>query len=113
MKKSFLTVSALAVLLMATSCNKDILNETPRSVLVPSFLGTHEGVQAGLTGVYSGLRNVYGNEEAEYLCVQGTDEWMRGFAATQGYEDYNPSMINSQSPAVNDQWGIIYRYIND
>ena len=113
MKKSFITVSALALLLMATGCSKDLLDETPRSILVPSFLGTPEGVQAGLTGVYSGLRNVYGNEEAEYLSVQGTDEWMRGFAATQGYEDYNPSLINSQSSAVNNQWAIIYRYIND
>ncbi|MGY3091305.1 hypothetical protein ACVWYF_004371 [Hymenobacter sp. UYAg731] len=113
MKKSFITVSALAVLLLATGCSKDLLNETPRSILVPSFLGTPEGVQAGLIGVYSGLRNVYGNEECEYLCVQGTDEWMRGFNPTQGYEDYNPSLINSSSSAVNNQWGIIYRYIND
>jgi len=112
MKKSLLTVSALALLLTATSC-KDLLNEQPRSILVPSFLGTPEGVQAGLVGVYSGLRNVYGNEEAEYLAVQGTDEWMRGFAATQGYEDYNLGLINSQSASVVDQWGIIYRYVND
>ncbi|WP_201981616.1 RagB/SusD family nutrient uptake outer membrane protein [Hymenobacter rubidus] len=113
MKKTLIKVSTLAVLLAATACSKDTLIEQPRSILVPSFLGTPEGVQAGLTGVYSGLRNVYGNEEAEYLAVQGTDEWMRGFAATQGYEDYNPSMINSQSSAVNNQWAILYRYIND
>lgn len=113
MKKSLIKVSTLALLLAATSCSKDFLDEQPRSILVPSFLGTPEGVQAGLIGVYSGLRNVYGNEEAEYLAVQGTDEWMRGFAATQGYEDYNPSLLNAQSSAVTNQWAILYRYIND
>ena len=112
MKKSLIKVSALALLLAATGC-EDLLVEQPRSILVPSFLGTPEGVQAGLIGVYSGLRNVYGNEEAEYLALQGTDEWMRGFAATQGYEDYNPSLLNPQSSAVANQWAINYRYIND
>ncbi|TGD79497.1 RagB/SusD family nutrient uptake outer membrane protein [Hymenobacter wooponensis] len=112
MRKIFLTGSALALLLAASSCDKDILDENPQSILVPSFLSTPEGVQAGLTGVYSGLRNVFGNEEAEYMAVQGTDEWMRGFAATQGYEDYNPALLNSQNSAVTNQWAIIYRYIN-
>jgi hypothetical protein len=112
MKKLLLTGSALALLMAVTGCDKDLLDENPRSVLVPAFLGTPEGVQAGLTGVYSGLRNVFGNEEAEYLAVQGTDEWMRGFAATQGYEDYNQALVNSQSSAVTNQWAIIYRYIN-
>jgi hypothetical protein len=111
MKKTLFKVSTLALLLAATAGCKDILIEEPRSILVPSFLGTPEGVQAGLTGVYSGLRNVYGNEEAEYMAVQGTDEWMRGFNPTQGYEDY--TQINANNSAVTNQWGIIYRYIND
>ncbi|GAB2955378.1 RagB/SusD family nutrient uptake outer membrane protein [Hymenobacter coalescens] len=112
MKKVLLTGSALALLMAVAGCDKDLLDENPRSILVPSFLGTPEGVQAGLTGVYSGLRNVYGNEEAEYMAVQGTDEWMRGFAATQGYEDYSQALLNSQNSAVTNQWAIIYRYIN-
>ncbi|WP_426060903.1 RagB/SusD family nutrient uptake outer membrane protein [Hymenobacter sp. B1770] len=113
MKKSFITVSALALLLAATSCSKDFLSENPRSVLVPSFLGTPEGVQAGLTGVYSGLRNVsISNEEAAYMTVTGTDEFMRGIAASQGYEDYSGLLIPTNSAATN-QWSIIYRYINN
>ncbi|RZK30144.1 MAG: RagB/SusD family nutrient uptake outer membrane protein, partial [Hymenobacter sp.] len=113
MKKSTLLLTGLSVLLATASCKKDFLDETPRSTLVPSFLGTPEGVQAGLTGVYSGLRNVFGNEEAEYMAVQGTDEFMRGVTANQGYEDYNRSLLNSQNSASVDQWGIMYRYIND
>ncbi|MGI4759411.1 MAG: RagB/SusD family nutrient uptake outer membrane protein [Janthinobacterium lividum] len=112
MKKSFYVLSGLAALLAMSSCKKEFLEETPRSVLTPAFLGTSDGVQAGLTGVYSGLRNVFGNEEAEYMAVQGTDEFMRGIAANQGYEDYNRGLLNSTNSAVTNQWGIMYRYIN-
>jgi hypothetical protein len=115
MKKSVIKVAALALLMAAaSSCSKDLLDEDPRSILVPSFLGTPEGVQAGLAGVYSGLRNVtVANEEAAYLTVQGTDEFMRGIAASQGYEDYNQGLLNSSNSAVTNQWNTLYRYIND
>ncbi|RZK61600.1 MAG: RagB/SusD family nutrient uptake outer membrane protein [Hymenobacter sp.] len=112
MKKSLFLLSGLAALLATTSCKKDFLEEDPRSILTPSFLGTPDGVQAGLTGTYSGLRNVFGNEEAEYMAVQGTDEFMRGIAANQGYEDYNRGLLNSTNSAATNQWGIMYRYIN-
>ena len=99
---------------VASSCSKGLLDEDPRSILVPSFLGTPEGVQAGLVGVYSGLRNVtVANEEAAYLTVQGTDEFMRGISANQGYEDYNQGLLNSSNSAVTNQWNTIYRVIND
>jgi hypothetical protein len=114
MKKSLIPVAALGLLLAATSCKKDILDENPRSVLVPSFLSTPQGVQSGLTGVYSGLRNVtITTVEAAYLTVQGTDEFMRGISGNQGFEDYNPGLLNSSSSAATNQWNIIYRYIND
>jgi hypothetical protein len=114
MKKSLLPVAALGLLLAATGCKKDILDENPRSVLVPSFLSTPQGVQSGLTGVYSGLRNVtVTTVEAAYLTVQGTDEFMRGISGNQGFEDYNPGLLNSTSSAATNQWNIIYRYIND
>jgi hypothetical protein len=115
MKRTVIKVSALALLMaVASSCSKDLLDENPRSVLLPSFLGTPEGVQAGLVGVYAGLRNVtVVNEEAAYLTVQGTDEFMRGISANQGYEDYNQGLLNSSNSAVTNQWNTLYRYIND
>lgn len=114
MKKSVIKVSALALLMaLASSCSKDLLDENPRSVLVPAFLGTPEGVQAGLTGIYSGLRNVTNaDQEAALMASQGTDEFMRGFATTQGFEDYNQGQLNSAQGATTNQWTIIYRYIN-
>jgi hypothetical protein len=111
MNKLLLTGSALALLLAASSCKKDILDENPRSVLVPGFLGTAEGVQTGLAGVYSGLRNVLADQGGSIFFSQGTDEFMRGFATTDGYEDYAGTLTANNGTASNF-WSTFYRYIN-
>jgi hypothetical protein len=112
MKKILLTGSALALLLAASSCSKDTLDETPRSVLVPSFLGTPEGVQAGLSGVYSSLRSATADQGGSIFISQGTDEFMRGFATTEGFEDYNAGALNGTNGNVTNTWGGYYRAIN-
>jgi hypothetical protein len=111
MNKLLLTSSALALVLAASSCKKDILDENPRSVLVPGFLGTPEGLQTGLAGVYSGLRNVLGDQGGSIFFTQGTDEYMRGFASTDGYEDYAGTLTANNGTASNF-WATFYRYIN-
>ncbi|UOQ64276.1 RagB/SusD family nutrient uptake outer membrane protein [Hymenobacter volaticus] len=113
MKKIFLTGSALALLLAASSCDKDILDENPRSVLVPSFLGTPDGLQAGLAGVYSGLRNATSDQGGSNFMSQGTDEFMRGFGASDGLEDYNGGLLNNNNGTATNLWATYYRYIND
>ncbi|GGG49743.1 RagB/SusD family nutrient uptake outer membrane protein [Hymenobacter glacieicola] len=112
MKKILLTGSALALLLAASSCSKDTLDETPRSILVPSFLGTPEGIQAGLAGVYSGLRNATADQGGSIFISQGTDEFMRGFAATEGFEDYNAGQLNGTNGNIANTWSSYYRSIN-
>lgn len=113
MKKLFLMTLGLSSLL-ATSCKKDILDENPQSVLVPSFLGTPQGVEAGLTGVYSGMRNIYGNEQGMFMTVTGTDEYMRGISSQSGLDEYTPGTLTpTQATAITNQWGIMYQYIND
>jgi hypothetical protein len=112
MKKMFITGSVLAVLLAASGCSKDILDENPRSVLVPSFFGTPDGVQSGLTGVYSGLRNLNTDQAGSVFTSQGTDEFMRGFAGTDGLEDYNGGQLNSNNGTSTGQWTQCYRFIN-
>jgi hypothetical protein len=111
MNKLLLTSSALALVLAASSCKKDILNETPRSVLVPSFLSTPEGLQTGLAGVYSGLRNVLADQGGSIFFSQGTDEYMRGFATTDGYEDYSGTLTANNGTSSN-YWTTFYRFIN-
>lgn len=111
MKKLLLTSSTLALLIAASGCSKDILDENPRSVLVPGFLGTPDGVQAGLSGVYSGLRNSLADQGGSIFFSQGTDEYMRGFASTDGYEDYAGTLTANNGTASN-YWSTFYRYIN-
>ena len=114
MKKSFLSVLGLSLLLVATGCDKDILDENPRSILVPSFLGTAQGIEAGLAGVYSGLRNTYGGEEGMFFGVTGTDEFMRGIQSLSGLDEYNPAVLTpTTSSAATNQWSNWYRYINN
>jgi hypothetical protein len=113
MKRTFLLGSAVAgLLLVASGCSKGILDETPRSVLVPSFLGTPDGVQAGLTGVYSGLRNFNCDQGGSNFTSQGTDEFMRGFSGSDGLEDYNAGQLNANNGTCTGQWSTAYRFIN-
>ncbi|RZL13944.1 MAG: RagB/SusD family nutrient uptake outer membrane protein [Hymenobacter sp.] len=113
MKRTFLTGSAALVLLLAaSSCSKDILDENPRSILAPAFLGTPDGVQAGLTGVYSGLRNANTDQGGSNFTSQGTDEFMRGFSGSDGLEDYNAGQLNSNNGTSTGQWTTYYRFIN-
>lgn len=115
MKKTFLIVSGMSLLLGASSCDKDILDEDPQSILVPSFLGTAQGIEAGLAGVYSGFRGNYGGEEGMFFGVTGTDEFMRGISSTGGgLDEYNPGLLTPTSAsAATNQWANWYRYIND
>ena len=112
MKKSFLALLGLSLLVSVSGC-KDLLDEDPQSVLVPSFLGTPQGVEAGLTGVYSGHRNIYGNEQAMYMAVTGTDEFMRGIADQDGFHEYARGLnFGPSASVVTNQWNNYYQYIN-
>ncbi|GAB3743280.1 RagB/SusD family nutrient uptake outer membrane protein [Hymenobacter agri] len=113
MKRFFLTSSvALALIVAASGCSKDILDEDPRSILVPGFLGTAEGLQVGLTGAYSGLRNVHCDQGGSNFMSQGTDEFMRGFSGSDGFEDYNRGQMNANNGTATNMWGTFYRFIN-
>jgi hypothetical protein len=113
MKKPFLTLLGLSLLMSMPGC-KDILEEDPQSILVPAFLGTPQGVEAGLTGVYSGYRNIYGNEQAMYMAVTGTDEFMRGIADQDGFHEYDRGLgFAPTSGVVTNQWNNYYQFIND
>ncbi|MGI4737898.1 MAG: RagB/SusD family nutrient uptake outer membrane protein [Janthinobacterium lividum] len=114
MKKIVLATLGTALVLSATSCNKDILDETPQSVLTPTFLQTSQGVEAGVTGVYSGLRQIYGNDSGFFTTVAGTDEWTTGISASSGLSDYN----NNDLTPLNDGshgfiWTVSYTQINN
>ncbi|RPD48335.1 RagB/SusD family nutrient uptake outer membrane protein [Hymenobacter sediminis] len=112
MKKILFSGSALALMLALASCDKDTLDENPRSVLVPGFFGTPDGIQAGLVGVYSGLRNITADQGGSNFMSQGTDEFMRGFSGSDGYEDYNAGLMSATNGTATNLWNTFYGNIN-
>jgi hypothetical protein len=114
MKRIVLATLGTALFLSVSSCQKDILEEEPQSVLTPAFLRTQQGVEAGTTGVYSGLRQIYGNDAAFFTTEAGTDLWTTGISASSGLSDYN----NNDLTPVNDGshsfiWTVCYTQINN
>ena len=114
MKKIVLATLGTALLLSATSCNKNILDENPQSVLVPAFLQTSQGVEAGVTGVYSGLRQIYGNDSGTFATEAGTDLWTSGVANSSGLSDYGPNDLTPLNDGTHSFiWTVCYSQINN
>lgn len=117
MKKILISVFAAAALLLIPACS-DILEEQPRAVLTPDFFTTEEGIEFGLTSVYSQTRWMYGPIGMMYLTTAGTDEATYGdnkdgaglqldtydVTASNGHLG---TIWNSAFPAINTCNGII------
>lgn len=65
---------AMAGMMAMSSCS-DILDEQPRSGYTPGFFATEDGVKGGLTALYSGLRDIYGQAYIYNSMETGTDEY--------------------------------------
>lgn len=85
--KIFSLVFILVFGLSLGGCKK-FLDEQPRSSLTPDFFTTEQGIVAGLTAAYSGLRYQYGTQGGMSITSVGTDE------ATKG-GDGNEEQINN------------------
>ena len=77
MKNKLISIFVAAGLFIIPACT-DILDEQPRSVLTPDFFTTEQGIEYGLTSVYSQLRWIYGPAGMMYLSTIGTDEGTYG-----------------------------------
>lgn len=79
-----------ALLINATSCKK-LLEENPKSNIVPSFLSTQAGLADGIAGVYNDFRSNYGTEGFELTQYAGTDENFAGVSAQSNgmFSTYN------------------------
>jgi hypothetical protein len=98
-----------AFLINVTSCKK-ILQENPKSNIVPSFLSTQGGLAGGIAGVYNDLRSSYGTEGFELTQYAGTDENFAGVSAQSNgmFSTYNG--INGGT--FSGFWGTWYQDIN-
>lgn len=110
MKTLKICSAILAVALMAGACSK-FLDEQPRSSLTPDFFTTEQGIVAGLTAAYSGLRYQYGTQGGMSITCVGTDE------ATKG-GDGNEEQINNYGVDIlgaghfQTPWNRNYTFIN-
>lgn len=100
------------VMSMNTGCKK-ILDETPRTSFTPSFFTTADGLQGGVTGIYSSLRGHWGTQIFLQLFNSGTDESMRGAAAdVQHWFNYNNAVIKSNTNDYAGFWNSMFININ-
>ncbi|MDR3188673.1 MAG: RagB/SusD family nutrient uptake outer membrane protein [Prevotellaceae bacterium] len=115
MKKISKVITALT-LIFAMGCT-DILEETPRGIVVfePEFFETEAGVIRSLTGLYAGLRRVYGEPYYYNACETGTDEYTYGSQADANFKSADlcgmgiPDASNSRFDRL---WDAAYGAIN-
>jgi starch-binding outer membrane protein, SusD/RagB family len=97
---------------MATGCKK-ILEEQPRTSFTPDFFKTADGLQGGVTGIYSSFRGHWGTQIFLQLFNSGTDETMRGAAAdVQHWFTYNNPVIKSNTNDYAGFWNSMFLDIN-
>ncbi|WP_111308193.1 RagB/SusD family nutrient uptake outer membrane protein [Confluentibacter sediminis] len=112
--KIFATV-LIAVSLLMASCTQDILQESPRSSYTPDYFQTEEGVQGGITYLYSQLRYIYGQPYYYNSLETGTDEYTYAQSADGNFKDSDLSgvgVINSDSHPSSIPWDNCFPSIN-
>lgn len=109
-------VGAVAIAFTLTGCS-DILDENPRNIYDPGFYDTPEGVTAGLTGLYAGLRDVYGQPYYYGAVETGTDEYTYGGQADNNFKAADlaiPGLIpDADNSRFDVLWGQAFYAINN
>lgn len=108
--KKYITIACTLLAILTIGCN-DVLDEQPRSALVPDFFKTGQGLNAGITAAYASFRYFYANEGGMNTTVYGTDEFTHGQQQTNPILSvYGPQLnpSNGSGPA----WSRAYPAIN-
>ncbi len=115
MKQHIFNILIGTVLLSLMSCS-DLLDEQPRSTLTPDLFKTTDGLQAGLTAAYNGLRYISGTEATMNGTLLGTDEITSAASGGSKELDMTPDNggtgINSATTGINVFWIYPFSYIN-
>jgi len=96
------------IALFGNSCKK-MLEEHPRSGIIPSFFNSPAGVLGGISGVYNDIRSDWGTEGFSAEMVAGTDEHLAG-ASASGIQLYTYNGLNSSNFGA--AWGTAFTDIN-
>ena len=108
----FYSVLCGAVLTAFTGCKK-LLEEQPRTFFAPPFFATTDGIQGGISGVYSSLRGHWATQIFTQLFNGGTDESLRGAAAdVQHWFTYNNAQIVTSANDYTGFWNSMFININ-
>ena len=103
----------IAVVAMATTGCKKILEQQPRAGVDPSFFTTPDGVQGGVNGIYSSFRGHWGTQIFTQLFNAGTDEFQKGGAAdVQHWFTYNNPLIKANTNDYLGFWNSLFIDIN-
>lgn len=99
---------------MIFACNKEVLVEKPRSLVVEHFYNTDAEVQSAIAAIYPALRGQFGGN---YMCIlECQTEYGGGFIVSQGFDSHRmlnglaPQAINSYVSAV---WDALYTSIRN
>jgi hypothetical protein len=108
--KHILKISTVALIIafLSNGCSK-VLEESPKSGIVPSFFNTPSGVLGGISGVYNDNRSAWGTEGFTTEMVAGTDEHLAG-ASASGIQVHNYNGLNGSNFGA--AWGTAYTDIN-
>jgi hypothetical protein len=114
MKKTIFPISA-ALLLLATSCHKNLEVNPRQSIDVQEALNTSSGVITALNGAYSNLGNVafYGGDVLLYSDLLADAGELRWSGTFQGLTQIYNKAIPKNNGFVRDTWLQGYRVIND
>ena len=111
MKTNKILSLVIAIAFILNSCS-DFLEEQPRASLTPDFFTTEQGIVAGLTAAYSGLRFQFGPEGAMTISNVGTDETTRGGDGSDAIPINNYSVEIIGAGALQTPWNRNYTFIN-
>ncbi len=109
MKKYFSKILIGIALFTFAACS-DILDEQPRSVLTPELFKTADGLEAGLTAAYNGLRYITGNEATMNSTVLGTDEFTAAASCGARELDMDPDNFGSGIDAGTSSVNVAFQY---
>ncbi len=115
MKKLIKFALIASVALVSVSCNF-VLEETPRTIFVPSFFTTDAGVEGGLNRMYYHLRSIYGGQNMIAPMSAGTDEFTWGAGAEGQHKaldlDGTGSPLSASNNPASSIWNACFGNIN-
>src|SRR6478735_8734745 len=99
-KRKFLILSSLAIIVLVVACSKKFLDKPPLGTLNPSVMATEKGVQGLLIGAYS---LVDGEGASGDGFASGASNWLLGgVTSDDAYKGSDPTDVAEGAPM--EEW---------